>query len=462
MDAALDDGGWRCLVKKLPVLLAAVLLTMVVVGGLRASSHREAPLISADPLADNTDLYAFVSPDDPFRVTLVANFIPLEAPYGGPNFYRFDDTVLYEIMVDNTGDAVEDVTFQFRFRTEVRYPNTFLYNVGPISSIDSPNWNVRQFYSVTRVDGPRRHGPGTELAADLPTPPVNIGFRSTPDYETLAAQAVRDLPNGVRVFAGQRDDPFFVDLNVFDLLAVPPADTDNQDSLAGFNVHTIAIEVPIAQLTATGLAPTSASDPNAIVGVWSTASRPLVSTRTSQQSSSRYVQISRLGQPLVNEVVIPVGTKDVFNTLEPTADAAALTFVLDPEVPRLLSALFGIQSPPAPRDDLVTIFLTGIPGLNQPLGVRPSEMLRLNMAIPPAVSPNPLGVLAGDLAGFPNGRRLGDDVVDIALRAMAGATPLTPAFNMGINAQLGDGVATNDRPLLAAFPFVGTPHAGNQ
>jgi hypothetical protein len=174
------------------------------------------------------------------------------------------------------------------------------------------------------------------------------------------------------------------------------------------------------------------------------------------------VQISRLGHPLVNEVVIPLGAKDLFNSLEPTGDIAALDFVTDPEVPKLLAALFGIQSPPAPRADLVTIFLTGIPGLNQPPNVLPSEMLRLNVAIPPSANPNPLGVLGGDIAGFPNGRRLGDDVVDIALRAMAGATPLTPAFNMGINAQLGDGVNTNDRPALAAFPFIGTPHAGNK
>ena len=206
-------------------------------GSLGASSHREAPLISADPLADNTDVYAFVSPTQPDRVTLIANFIPFEAAYGGPNFFKFDDNVLYEIMVDNDGDAVEDVTFQFRFHTDVRNPNTFLYNTGTITSLDSPAFNVRQTYSVTRVDGPRRRSRGTVLGADLPTPPVNVGFRSTPNYDALAASAVRQLGPGMQVFAGQRDDPFFVDLNVFDLLAVPPADINNTDSLAGFNVH---------------------------------------------------------------------------------------------------------------------------------------------------------------------------------------------------------------------------------
>jgi len=429
----------------------------------QASSHREAPLISQDPLADNTDVYAFISPNNPDRVTLIANFIPFEAPYGGPNFFKFDDNVLYEIMVDNDGDAVEDVTFQFRFRTEVRNGNTFLYNTGPITSLNSANWNVRQFYSVTRFDGPRRRGRGTLLADNVQTPPVNIGLRSTPNYEALAAQAVTQLPNSTQVFAGQRDDPFFVDLNVFDLLGVPPGDTNNSDSLAGFNVHSIAIELPISLLTASGTRPTSASDPQAVIGVWSTTSRPSVTTRAggSEKQSDHYVQVSRLGNPLVNEVVIPRGVKDTFNSLEPTDDAAALPFVLDPEVPKLLSALFGVQSPPAPRNDLVTIFLTGIPGLNRPPNVTPSEQLRLNVAIPAVPNPNPLGVLGGDAAGFPNGRRLGDDVVDIALRVMAGATPLTPNFIISPNAQLGDGVGANDVAFLPTFPFVPTPRAGN-
>jgi hypothetical protein len=456
-------GGWRCDVKKWALPIIAIAVTTWWMGPVHASSHREAPLISQDPLADNTDVYAFVSPNNPDRVTLIANFIPFEAPYGGPNFFKFDDNVLYEIMIDNNGDAVEDVTFQFRFRTEVRNPNTFLYNTGPITSLDSPNWNVRQFYTVTRIDGPRRKGRATVLAQNVPTPPVNVGIRSTPNYDALAAAAVFQLPNNSQVFAGQRDDPFFVNLNVFDLLAVPPADTSNGDSLAGFNVHSIAIEVPIASLTHNGARPGSASDPNAVLGVWSTASRPSVTSRGNGQEkhSTQFVQVSRLGNPLVNEVVIPVGVKDTFNSLEPTGDAAALPFVLDPEVPKLLSALFGIQSPPAPRNDLVTIFLTGIPGLNQPPNVTPSEMLRLNVAIAPVSNPNPLGVLGGDVAGFPNGRRLGDDVVDIALRAMAGGTPLTPTFNNGINVQLGDGVGANDVPFLTVFPYVASPHPGN-
>jgi len=451
--------------KYLPIVVlgTVAILASAIYVPVSASSHREAPLISQDPLADNTDLYAFVSPTSQDKVTIIANFIPLEAPYGGPNYYKFDDNVLYEIKIDNNGDAREDVTFQFRFKTSVMNQNTFLYNTGPIASLDDPNWNVRQSYTVTRVLGSTGNR-STVLATDVPTPPVNIGIRSTPNYEALAAAAVRQLSGGIQVFAGQRDDPFFVDLNVFDLLAVPPADTHNSDSLAGYNVHTIAIEVPMAMLAANGTTPTSAGDPNAVIGVWSTASRPSTTVRKTGDAKSQgnTIQVSRLGNPLVNEVVIPRGAKDLFNSLEPVDDAAALPFVLDPEVPKLLSLLFGIQSPPAPRNDLVTIFLTGIPGLNQPPGVRPSEMLRLNMAIPPSSQPSPYGVLGNDIAGFPNGRRLTDDVVDIALRAMAGATPLTPQFNVGINTQLGDGVAANDRPFLPVFPYVGTPHAGNK
>jgi hypothetical protein len=434
-------------------------------GDLKASSHREAPLISQDPYADNTDVYSFVSPRNPDRVTLISNFIPLEAPQAGPNYYKFDDNVLYEIMVDNDADAVEDVTFQFRFRTETRNLNTFLYNTGQVTTIDDPDLNVRQFYSVTRFDGPRRQGRGQVLAENLPVAPVNVGVRSFPNYAVVASGAVRQLAGNMQVFAGPRDEGFYVDVGgVFDLLGVPPADPDVVDGLAGANVHSIAIEVPIASLTRSGTRPSSASAADAVIGVWSTASRPSVTSRGGGQEAhnNHFVQVSRLGQPLVNELVIPRSTKDVFNSLEPTGDAAALAFVQDPEPARLLTQLFGIRVPPTPRADLVTIFLQGIPGLNQPPNVRASEMQRLNVAIPPSPIPNRLGVLAGDRAGFPNGRRVGDDVVDIALRVMAGATPLTPAFNAGINAQLGDGVDGNDVPYLDEFPYLGLPAPGNQ
>jgi Domain of unknown function (DUF4331) len=427
----------------------------------QASSHREAPLTAQDPTADNTDVYAFVSPDEPDKVTLIANFIPFQKPDGGPNFYSFDPNVVYEIHIDNNGDAVEDITYQWRFTTEVRNPATFLYNTGTVTTLDDPDLNVRQFYRLTRIAGPRRTGTVTELSGRLPVPPPNIGPRSTPNYGSLGG-GVQQLPGNIRVFAGQRDEGFYVDLAVFDLLGLGSGQVE--DSTAGFNVSTLAIQVPKSALARSGGTPTSPSDPNAVIGVWSTASRFATRTLTpgGQTHAGALVQVSRLGNPLVNEAVIDLARKDAFNGLEPMGDAAALDRVTDPEVPKLLKLIFNVDSPPAPRNDLVTIFLTGIPGLNQPANVRPSEQLRLNMAIPPSSSPSIMGVLGGDLAGFPNGRRVGDDVFDIVLQAAAGATPLTPAYNRSPNNQLGDGVTRNDVPYLPVFPYLGIPHAGNR
>jgi hypothetical protein len=442
------------------LLGAGALATLVMLPG-QASSHREAPLIAQDPMADNTDLYAFVDPNEPTLVTLIANVIPFQDPDGGPNFYPFDPNVTYEIHVDNDADAVEDITFQWKFTTEVRNPATFLYNTGPVTTIDDPDLNVRQFYSLTRIDGPRRTGRRTLLAGRLPVPPPNIGPRSTPSYGALAG-GIQQLPGDMRAFAGQRDEGFYVDLAIFDLLGVGSGEVE--DSTAGFNVSALALQVPMRDLTRTGTMPAGPSDPNGIIGVWTTTSRPAVATRSAGKIdyTGELVQISRLGNPLVNEAVIDLARKDVFNAITPTSDAAALDRVLDPEVPKLLNLIYGVQSPPAPRNDLVTIFLTGIPGLNQPQGVVASEQLRLNMGIPPSRQPDPMGVLRGDLAGFPNGRRVGDDVTDIVLQAAAGATPLTPGFNIAPNNQIGDGVGRNDVPYLATFPYLGIPHAGNR
>lgn len=441
-------------------LTAIFIVALALMPG-QASSHREAPLTAQDPTADNTDLYAFVSPDESDKVTLIANFIPFQKPDGGPNFFSFDPNVIYAIHIDNNGDAVEDITYEWRFTTEVRNTATFLYNTGVVTTLDDPDLNVRQFYRLTRIDGPRRTGTVTELSGRLPVPPPNIGPRSTPNYGALGG-AIQQLAGNIRVFAGQRDEGFYVDLGIFDLLGVGSGQVE--DSTAGFNVSSLAIQVPKSALARGGATPVSATDPNAIIGVWSTASR--FATRTlspgAQNHSGALVQVSRLGNPLVNEAVIDLARKDVFNAIEPTSDAAALDRVTDPEVPKLLKLIFNVDSPPAPRNDLVTIFLTGIPGLNQPANVRAAETLRLNMAIPPSANPNPLGVLGGDLAGYPNGRRVGDDVLDIVLQAAAGATPLTPAFNRSPNNQLGDGVSRNDVPYLTTFPYLGIPHAGNR
>ena len=456
--------------------VAATLLSPTLAG---ASSHREAPLISQDPTADLTDVYAFVSPDKQDTVTLIANVIPFEAAYGGPNYFRFGDDVVYSINVDNNGDARADIIYQFRFKTTVQNPNTFLYNTGPVKSPTDPNLNVRQTYDVARFELMDDGSQSREvLGGALPTPPVNIGPKSTPDYDGIASYAVQKLSDGSMVFAGQRDDPFFVDLAaLFDLLTIrklPGNQGGGSDGLARYNVHTIAIQVPKTRLTHHGVGIGGADDPNAIIGVWATTARqamrvlpdvptpPEAATHQSEQAQdpSEFHQVSRLGQPLVNEVIVPVGFKDHFNASDPKDDAQFLGGVVDPEPARLLKLLYDLNVPPAPRNDLVTIFLTGVPGLNQPAHVQPSEMLRLNMAIPSAASPNRLGVLGGDVQGFPNGRRLADDVTDIALQAVAGGTPFTPDTNVAPNNQLGDGVDANDEPFMPVFPYVATPHSG--
>jgi hypothetical protein len=306
-------------------------------------------------------------------------------------------------------------------------------------------------------------------------PPANIGPRSTPNYEPLASAAVAGLPDGSRVFAGPRDDPFFVDLgSVFDLAGlrpfngahlVPLPQDKGHDGVSGYNTHSIVLQAPIKELARDGKALTGADDPDAVIGVyaasWRRQTRVLSPSGGDPRSLGQWVQVSRLGMPLVNEVVIPLARKDRFNASQPADDAQFGRFVLDPEPARLIPVLYpGVKVPAAPRNDIASIFLTGIPGLNQPRNVKPSEMIRLNMGIAPSKNPSPLGLLGGDMAGFPNGRRLADDTPDIELRALAGGTPFTPDFNVAPNNKLGDGVNTNDTPFLAQFPYVGTPHQG--
>jgi hypothetical protein len=450
-----------------------------------ASSHREAPLISEDPVADNTDVYAFRSPDEPDTVTIMANYIPLEEPAGGPNFNAFGEDVLYAINIDNTGDGEEDIAYQFRFRTETRNGDTFLYNTGPIDTLSDPDWNRPQFYNLTRVKGHRR----TTLGQSLPTSPVNIGPRSTPTYTSLMAAAVQDIPNGGgKVFAGQIDDPFFVDLgSVFDLaglrpfnsLHVLPLPTEpGVDGVGGFNTHMIAIQVPIEQLTRDGEIH-EAGDPEAVLGIYASASRPRVRTLRDNgrvKHTGREIQVSRLANPLVNEVVIPLDRKDRWNSEEPDDEEAFVEEYSNPEVTRLENALYPVldNAPETGRGDLVAIHLTGVPGLNF-TGNDKAELLRLNTGIPPSApvgQGNRLGVLAGDFAGFPNGRRLEDDVTDIDLRAFAcGYGPIVGPLieslgqcdgdaNRSPNNLLGDGVDANDRPFHVNFPYVGEPHQG--
>ena len=447
------------------------------------SSHREAPEIAKDPVADNTDTYAFVSPDRPGTVTLITNYIPLEGPAGGPNFYEFGDDVLYDIHVDNDGDAEPDVTYRFRFTTALRNPNTFLYNTGPITSLDSPNWNRRQLYSVSRVTGDREQ----VLAEGLSCPPCNVGPRSTPSYAQLAAAAVYRLPSGETVFAGQRDEGFYVDLgSIFDLgdlrpfqnlHLIPTPAAPGVDATKGLNVHTIAIQVPRAALTRDGSDPTSVTDPRSVIGVWGAASRRKVRIQqgADEVRAGPWVQVSRLANPLFNEVVVPMGRKDLWNSLSPKDDAQFAEFVRHPELAKLLPVLYPGVFPhlaalSAARADLVAILLTGLPagivnGFQNFTGPTLADMLRLNMAVPPAAKPNIFGILGGDLAGFPNGRRVQDDVVAIELRAIAGVTfPLVNrTFTPDAAASaVTDGLtpASNPVPFLPAFPYLGVPNGG--
>jgi hypothetical protein len=455
------------------------------------SSHREAPEISKDPVSDSTDVYAFVSPDRPDSVTLIANYIPLQEPAGGPNFYEFGDDVLYEIHIDNNGDGRADITYQFRFVTVVRDPDTFLYNVGPIKSLDSPNWNRRQFYTVTKVV----HGSKQPLATRLACPPCNIGPLSTPDYAKLAGQAVHNLPFGVKVFAGQRAEGFYVDLGaIFDLGDLRPfQNLHNQYGMHVFtkpgkgvnttnelNVHSIAIQVPTKQLVPHG--GKTWDDPRSVIGVWTTASRQRARIWDADKGravdSGPFRQISRLGNPLVNEVINPMGKKDLWNSLPPSDDKRFASYVAHPELAALLPGLYPGVFPHLAklvksgkvRADLEAILLTGIPkgliaGFQNNTGPVLADMLRLNTAIKPSHKPNILGLLGSDLAGFPNGRRVFDDVVTIELRAIAGVT--YPLVDKSYKPDQAAGLVTDGltpdsvkAPYLSKFPYLGVAYSG--
>jgi hypothetical protein len=422
-----------------------------------ASSHSEAPGTAKDRLTDDTDMYAFVSPDAPGTVTIVGNWVPLLEPAGGPNFYGFDDDAHYYINVDNVGDAQDHIRFEFTFHTTRQTGATFLYNTGQVTALDDPDLNVRQFWTCTRVD----NGVETELATGQVAPQF-VGPVSMPNYDALANAALVTASDGTRIFVGPRDDPFFVDLGaVFDLLTirrVPGNKGKGIDAVSGYNVMSVVIQVPMNRLTSDG-GPVTAS--NSVIGIYDSAER--LQTRTingdgTVSVSGPELQVSRLGHPLVNEVVIGLADKDRFNATKPTGDGVFVHYVTEPELPGLFNALYGIPAPPIPRDDLVAVFLTGVTGLNKPANPNQvaCEMLRLNMAIAPSARPNRLGVIAGDVSGFPNGRRLADDVVDIEERVAAGV--LVPGFNNAPANQLGDGVDANDQPYLPYFPYVSRPH----
>ena len=449
-------------------------------------------------------------------MTLIANWIPFEDPTGGPNFWHFDDTARYYIKVDRDGDAIEDISWEWTFSPiTIKNTATFLYNTLPVRNITDTQFNIVQTYTVTEIAGPTAMTSSvrTVILGNKLQPPNNVGPRSLPNYDQIAKQAIYTSSNGYPIFTGQRDDPFFVDIgSIFDLgalrpfnslhLITPPGGAPGIDSVGGYNIHATEIQVPKS-----ALAPTCSgaqSDAKCVVGVWATSERPSLTVRSfgsvKADPSSTYVQVARLGNPLVNEAVLPLALKDAYNGLEPKGDtplaagtlagpAAGALFVksvFTPELQTLLPVLYPkvftqtgatANLPPTPRTDLFTIFLTGIPGITQQTnsgnpfttpGKIASDILRLNVAIPPsaaACAGKGMAAMEGDLAGFPNGRRLEDDVTDIALRAIAGGygTFLNGALglpNLSPGNLLSDGVQKNDKPCLANFPYVPSPHSG--
>jgi hypothetical protein len=428
-------------------LLAGAGMAGLAPGGATASSHREAPGIAGQPAYDNTDLYAFVDPSKPDMVTLIANWIPFEEPGGGPNFYPWATDAHYDVRIDNDDDAKPDVIYRWKFR-DARTPKpsdsftgngTFLYANGPVTSLTDENLLFRQTYDLQRISVRKGHDKVRTVLDDAPVAPSHVGDATMPDYRSLRNAAVRSYGGSRLAFAGQSEDPFFLDLRVFDLLYGGDCMTEaGHDSLGGFNTNAVALQVPRRDVAMGG---------QDVIGVWSTTSR--------RDADGDYQQVSRLGQPLVNEVVVPYHVKDTFNSLRPTQDGAALPFVQNSELAATLNAVCGTDAPVKDRDDLVQVFLQGVPGINNPPGAgRPSEMLRLNTRLQDGQTFNRLGVIGGDKNGFPNGRRLQDDVVDIALQVVAGELKGKPN-------NLGDGVDANDSAFGTSFPYLGLPHSGS-
>jgi hypothetical protein len=445
----------KALVLRWGALCALLAAALAVAGGASAASHREAPLISMDPEADITDFFMFRSyePGKSDKVDLIMDVIPGEEPSSGPNYWNFDPNVDYIINVDNNRDGREDLAFRFRFKTEIRgtakAAGLFLPYVAlpPITKLDGPGsegLGLRQTYSVEMIQGGGVKT--TKLADGLIAVPSNVGPRTMPDYDALAAQGVYNLPGGGRVFAGQRDDPFAIDLGaIFDTLNIRSPGTD---MLSGFNVHSIALELPASMLTKDGKSAEQTSQP--LLGAYGETDRPFVTiNRQGPQPSSHLpmVQVQRLANPLVNEAIIGTIDKDRWNATEPEDEAQFLDYYLNPRLALALQLVFGAPASTTNRTDLRDLLLK-----YQPSDTQLSELLRLNLAVPPKplAQQQPLTVLAGDNAGWPNGRRPIDDVTDVAIRVVGG-----PNYSMA-----GDNVTFNDKALPTAFPFLASPWDG--
>ncbi len=504
----------------LMVVCAALVTGALGAPASEASSHREAPNIALDPTADNTDTYAFVSPDAPDALTIVANWIPGQNPANGPNFFRFDNRAFYYLNIDNTGDGKTDIRYLFKFKTVLRDPNSALYAETPVNSIYDKTLNVFQTYTLSRenfTDG--RLVKTTVMATDVPVAPSYVGEKTMPNYGNLVNETIKALPGNVKVFAGQRDDPFFVDLGtVFDSInfrVLTGNAGGGKDDFSGNSISSVVLQVPKSDVTAGGRPVDSPSASNAVVGVWASTERralqltnadfgseapsalatntrvscravrhrpahhPKRSARrphadvSSRRTNSRrgraprchtvktrapnpQVQVSRLSNPLFNELLVPLPKKDLYNRTAPQNDMANFgQFVLAPRFVAQINKFFPIvTAPESDRTDLVQVFLTGFPGLNQ-IGKNPvaADTLKINLGIPPTMTPNRFGVIGGDMAGFPNGRRLTDDVVDIEAQVLGG-------FLKGNKRPLGDGVDQNDKPFLTAFPYLAAPTSG--
>ena len=465
-----------------PILTAAVAASLVQAPPAFGASHREAPITALDPKADITDWFAFVSPEHPDRVIMILNVDPFLEPSNGPNYFPFDPGVLYEMKIDNNHDGIPDVTFQFRFKTQFTNPGVFTGYVGgiagipPITALTGPGAagiNLLQTYEVTMITN--RIHETLNNGQTLVAVPTNVGPRTMPNYQALRDQGSYTLLNGVRVFAGTVADPFFIDLGAtFDSLnfrqaagggvlsqAIDSDDTHNYapNALAGFNVNTIVLEVPITMLTADGqLHP--AGDKNAVIGTWGTTSRRKQAVLRGAAGAGAWAQVQRMGNPLINEAIIGTGSKDRFSMDYPTNDAQFTSFFLNPLLANILSSI-GVPVPSGPRTDLLPLvqYMAPIcPGCTAADAGPIADLLRLNMGIAPTpvVSQKRLGFLVGDNAGFPNGRRPVDDVFDIATRVVSGA--LVDSKKYGT--PLGDGVNTGSARLGTTFPFLAAAYSG--
>ncbi len=508
--------------KKFPPSIALV-SAMLMVAPLAsfAASHREAPITAIDRAADITDFYAFVAYDDPTKVVFIMNVDPFLEPGNGPNYFPFDPNLIYSIHIDNNATALPAVSFEFRFNTKINAPTVFTGFVGAGTGINAPSnapagsagmpvvppaitsltgsgaagFSLMQTYTVTMVTGGGLYPSRADMTngQTLVAVPSNVGPRTMPNYNALAAQGVYSLANGVKVFAGTVDDPFFINLgSAFDSLNLPassfatnltsasgvplPVLSATQDAasvnsavdtVAGFNVNTIAIEVPISAITVPG---------QPIIGTWATTSRPRLTIRPLDPSSAaplnpnalNYTQVQRMGNPLINELIIGTGAKDMWSISQPSQDSQFASYALDPLLARVINAVFGVAVPDPPRTDLLPLVqYTGPFAVAGSTGGPIAEMLRLNtsVAATPMATRSRLGLLGGDNAGFPNGRRLTDDVTDIALRVVAGALCATcttngAAFAASSVAALGDGVNVNDVATQETFPYVAYAHGG--